>query len=220
MKTLGTLLTALSFLTGCTGGTTQPVKPENNNSTEIINYEQKLRTASTITISEYVISLGKDYDILADGVKVGTVEGKNLKLWGDVFTLKILDGKVLASEKENKRILFQYNREASVHDVNDTIIGYFAEEKFNDWLSWGYIFHFYDADRNEVGKSQKIGKGAWNYHKLFDNQGNTDYTVDKKFVMMGGDKYEIQVHDFESAIPLEQAILLICVEDAIADAND
>jgi len=67
-------------------------------------YEQTLRGAKKITISELTISMGKDYNILVDDKKVATVTGKDVRIMGgDVFTLKTIDDKVLAYEKEHKR---------------------------------------------------------------------------------------------------------------------
>jgi len=187
-------------------------------------FEQRLREADEIIIQEHVANIGKDYDIYVKGERVATVSGKNAKLWGDVFTLKTVDGKVLGSEKEHKRIL-GWNRTAAFYDPNGKLNGFLGEEKVSDMFTLGYIFHFRDENKNKLGKSQKIGKSAINLHYLYDNQGNTDYSIDKKFTVAGslsakGDKYVLMVKDRESSIPLEHAIFLTCIEDAIADSND
>ncbi len=189
-----------------------------------IDYEKALRSASEITVDERSMSVGKHYNILADGKKVATVTGKSThaltgSFVGDVFTLKSLDGRVLASEKEEKRYL-RYDRAATVYDGQGKVTGYIAEEQFEDLFSFGYIFHFYDANDREVGKSQKIGKSSLNHHSIMDRKGKTDYSVDKKFVVTPGDTYELQVKDRESEVPLEHAILLVCIEDAIGDASE
>lgn len=180
------------------------------------NYEQLLRQAKSITISERVINIGKDYDILVGGQLVATVSGKDFKVWGDTFTLKTMDGKVLASETEEVRIL-SWNRGATVRNGKGDITGYLGEETFDNLFSMGYLFHFYDPKNQEVGKSQKIGRSAISFHRIYDAQGNPDYAIDKKFTLIG-DEFEITVAD-ASNVPLEQAILLICIEDAIADSE-
>jgi hypothetical protein len=138
--------------------------------------------------------------------------------WGDEFVLKTLDGTVLASEKESKRV-FAWNRSAEFRDPQGRVTGYLAEDKIGDLFSPGYVFHFLDANGNEVGKSQKIGRSAIDWHQIRDAQGNVDYEVDNILEWpWEGDHYDLEVRD-TSDIPLEQAILLVCVEDAIKDAH-
>jgi uncharacterized protein YxjI len=180
--------------------------------------EEKIRQASKITVRQKFISFfGKHYYLYVDGHKVGHVTGKFIKTFGDVFTLKTADGKKLADEKEAKRIL-ALNRSAEFHDGTGNIIGYIGEERLTDFFSLGYVFHFYDPNQKEIGKSQKIGKSSLSYHHIYDSDGNTDYTVDKKFTLFC-DKYVLKIVDRDSRIPLESAILLVCIEDAIADAH-
>lgn len=181
------------------------------------SYENKLRGASEIVISEKVLTVGKHYDVYVGSEKVADVTGKAIEIWGDVFTLKTVDGKVLASEKECKSFL-KLNRSAICYDKNSNVIGYIGEEKISDLLSWSYVFHFYDLNQMEIGKSKKLGKSALNKHKLYDNQGNVDYDVDKKLNILS-DKYVLKRLDFESTISLEFAIFIVCIEDAIADAH-
>lgn len=189
-----------------------PQKPKQN------SYEQKLRTASSIIIDEDM-GFGKNYSILVGGKKVASVTGKAVRMWGgDVFTLTTADGKVLGYEKEHKRRFFKLNRVASVYDSKDQLQGYFGEEKFRDGFKWGYRFHFYNGSKQEIGESDKRGKASWNRHKLKDEQGNVDYDIDRH-ATIGNDKYTLTVMDKKSAIPLEFAILMTCVEDVIGDNN-
>ena len=183
------------------------------------NPEQQLRSALEVKIEERVINLGKDYDILVRGQKVATVSGKNVRIMsGDVFTLTTVDGKVLASEKEHKSF-FALNRAASCYDSKGELTGYLGEERFKDFLFLSYTFHFYDADKKEIGTSKKLGKSALNSHNLYDGAGNVDYTIDKHFSLVG-DSYTLKILDHESAIPLTSAIFMVCIEDAIGDAHD
>jgi len=181
-------------------------------------YEQTLRGAKKITISELTFSMGKDYNILVDDKKVATVTGKDVRIMGgDVFTLKTIDDKVLAYEKEHKRF-FKLNRAASIYDGNNKLVGYFGEEKLKNLFSVSYVFHIYDENQKEIGKSKKLGKSALGKHELFDNKGNIDYKIDKHFTL-GGDKYTVEILDPKSDISVWAAILLVCIEDAIGDAN-
>lgn len=181
-------------------------------------YEDKLRSTKVITIKEKTFGMGKDYDIIIDDKDVATVSGKDFRfLGGDLFTLKTLDGKILASEKEHKDFL-QMDRAASVYDGNGELTGYIGERCWKDLFSWGHIFYLYDKDQKEIGSSKRVGNTSLGSHKIYNNKGNVVYDVNKKFILLGGDKYVITKVD-ESAIPIEHAILITCIEDAIMDAE-
>lgn len=185
---------------------------------EAPSFYDRIDNADSIRVSEKVLSFGKHYDIYIDGERVAEITGKAVKLWGDEFTFKDLAGNVLAAEKENKRI-FRWNREAIINGGYGEVEGYLGEERFNDLFNWGYVMHFYDSQKNEIGKSQKIGRSAINFHALYDNNGNKDYEVDKRFNLIR-DVYDINVLDKNSSIPITHALLLVCVEDAIKDSQE
>jgi len=180
---------------------------------------KKIYDATSITVEEYVMSLGKKYAIKIDDKDVGTVSGNVFKPFGDVFTLKTIDGVVMAKEKEVKRFL-RLNRAAVCYDPDGKESGFIGEEVFNDWGSISYVFHFYDANKNELGSSRKLGKSCFNIHKLYDDQGSFDYDIDKKAVFLSGDKYVLTIKNPKSKIPVEHAILLVCIEDVIGDSHD
>ncbi len=182
-----------------------------------INYSEKLLSAKQITISAKSLHTCQYYDINVNNVTVATVEGKTIHYFGDTFELKTIDDKLLASEKEGKSFL-QFSRSATFYDKNGNVVGYLGEEPMNDSLSWGYIFHFYDQNKNEIGSSQKIGKSVFNFHKLYDAAGNEDYDIEKKFTL-GKATYVLTVEDSKSEISLVQAILLTCIENAIEEAH-
>jgi uncharacterized protein YxjI len=229
MRFCHTLIGALLLAIGCGEGNPnysrqQPIKKNNSEqesaAKETPDYEKMLMSAAKITVSEYSVSIGKDYDILADGKKAAIVSGKNIRIiGGDVFTLTTLDGKVLASEKEHHRWI-SLNRAASIYDGQENLVGYFGEEKLSNLFSVHYVFHIYDKDKNEIGKSKKLTKSCLGTHTILDSSGNIDYDIDKKFVVLGGDKYVITVKDQNSEISRFAAIFMTCIEDAIADSND
>ncbi|MDP3026591.1 MAG: prepilin-type N-terminal cleavage/methylation domain-containing protein [Nanoarchaeota archaeon] len=184
-------------------------------------YEKKLRGASQIEIQEKTFHLEKYYEVYVEGEKVAQVTGKKVRfVGGDVFTLTASDGKVLASEEECKRF-FRLSRAAICYDGSKKLTGYIGEESIKDFFSLSYVFHFYDSNKNEIGKSKKLGKSVWNRHKLYDTEGNEDYDIDKKLgsLITGADRYILTRLDFESSIPLEYAVFIACIEDAIADAH-
>lgn len=182
-----------------------------------LDYEATLRSAKEITISERVFNLGKDYDLYVDNIKVGRVYGEDVKLWADEFKLETEDGNLLASEKEHKRIL-RLIRCAAVYDKNGELMGYIGEENKTKLFSIGYFFHFYDAEQNQIGTSDEVNISLLKKNKFYDNNGNLDYFVKKEFHPLK-DVYLLEVKDPKSEIPLEMAIFMVCIEDAIHDAK-
>ena len=208
---LGTIPLA-ALLSGC-GGTSPIVQLES-----MSNPGQRLNNASQITIEERVLNIGKDYNIIVGREKVASVSGKDINvIGGDVFTLTTVDGQVLASEKEHTRFL-SLSRTASCYDAQGKLTGYIGEEKLKDFFSLSYVFHFYDANKQDLGTSRKLGKSSFNRHNLYDAQGNADYNIDKHFSLIG-DTYTLTVLDKTSAIPLTSAIFMVCIEDAIGDSH-
>lgn len=210
------------FLIGCPPpyqGQRQTTKASNPTKVEVeaIDYIATLNSATVIDIKEYTLSIGKDYDIFADDVKVATVEGKNVRfISGDIFTLKDLNGLTLAYEEETKG-LFQLNRSATVYDKDGQVTGYLGEDRARNFLSFSYVFYFYDANKNEIGKSSKFTNSSLGTHKIYNADGSEAYDVNKHLTL-GGDHYTITVTDQNTLINRYKAILLVCIEDAIGDA--
>lgn len=177
-------------------------------------YKKTLDTAKEITIKEKWISIGQEYNIKVKGKTVATVEGKNIKFWGDIFALKTIDGKLLAFESEKVRVI-TWNRGAAIYDGHKNLTGSIKEKKLQDALNWNYIKHIYNAKGDEIGISKKFGNSSLGDHNIYDMNKNIDYNIDKRFVLLGGDRYDITVKDQNSEVPLYDAILLTCIEDAL-----
>jgi len=176
----------------------------------------RLFAARTILVDERMLSWGKEYEIKVAGETLATVEGKNWKTWTDLFTLTTIDGVVLASERENMRA-FGPNRSAAFFDGDGRPSGYFSEDTLSDFLRWGHRIHIYATDGHEIGVSKRTpGFGGYT-QTITDAAGVTQYVIEKKFAL--GHEFELVVSNPQSAIPLPQAILLTCVEDAITDAE-
>lgn len=180
-----------------------------------------LESAETITILEQQVSIGKDYDIIVGDQRVATVSGENIKIWTDRFDLKTIDGQLLAYETESERFGVLW-RAATFYDGQGNRTGYLGEEldsRILGLVAPYYVFHFYDTTQQERGASEKLTNSILGNHDIYDRNGAVDYTIDKQFRgNMFVDKYVITVHDKRN-IPLEQAILLVCIEDAIGDSN-
>ena len=177
-----------------------------------------VENAKKIEIKEALISIGKHYDIFVDGSKVGTVTGEWITVMGDTFTIEDNSGNVIMSEKQIRRTFrFSIDRLAIVEDSRGNEIGFFGEEKINDLFNPFSKFHFYDADQNELGmykaKLAVVKKGDF-----LDNRGNIEYSFEKKFLTIV-DTYTLNVKKNDD-IPVEWAIFMVCIQDAISDAND
>jgi uncharacterized protein YxjI len=178
--------------------------------------EDKLRNAHEVLVDEVVFCWGKEYEIKVNGETVAKVEGKNVNWWEDRFILKTTDGKILCSETENKRV-FEWNRAAEFYDGDNTFTGYISEQVWEDMFKWSHVFHIYDPQQQELGRTEKKYFSWLDRIELFDMQGNMDYLVKGKFTI--NDQYTISIRDKNSVIPLEKVIMLTCIEDAIKDAE-
>lgn len=188
-----------------------PVKP-------VKDYISILNNAKTIRIQEGVFSIGKHYDIEVDGEVVATVEGKFLNGFGDTFTLKDKDGKFLVKESQIKRWGFKSTRGAVIKDAKDNTLGYIGEEIFDKLFSIGYVFHFYDKNEKEIGKSDQLNFKLFKEYKYYDMDENTDYLVKENLDLIKN-SFTITIKD-KKEIPLYNAILMVCIQDAIYDSKN
>jgi hypothetical protein len=87
-------------------------------------------------------------------------------------------------------------------------------------VSWGREYSILVNDTEVARVTGKDWKGfSGDRFTLTTVDGTTDYTVDKKVAFRMGDMYDLIVHDKESTISVTDAILLVCIEDAIGDAH-
>lgn len=215
MKKIILILIVLILLVNITG-CVENIQPVQNKQTDI-NYKELLDNAKEIKIVEEIISLGKYYYVYADGVKVATISGNILTNFGDVFTMKDLNGNFLIKEKQIKRWGMRYTRAAIIMDENDNTLGYICEEALTKLFSIGYYFHFLNENKEPIGISDEIDFSFFKRNVFKDNEGNIDYEVNAEFSFV--DTYTMKVYD-TTDIPLYHAILMVCIEDAIYDAKE
>ena len=175
-----------------------------------------LKSAKTIKVSEAIISLGKKYTISADGAVIGTVTGNFIHLLGDTFEMKDTKGNLVATEKQIKRWGVKANRQAEFDDANGNTEGYFTETVFQDLLNPGYVFHFYNPDKKEIGMSDQIVLSLLKKNVMTNTDGSKAYVVNKQLNLIR-DEYDITVKDSSSIRP-DMAVFMVCIEDAIKDA--
>lgn len=218
LKTLQLLCFSLVFLLfGCSSASTIDHQTANAAPKEKTDYEQLLINAETIVIEEEVFSLSKKYNILVNEEKVAEVEGDFVKITGDTFTLKDMNGKTLASEKQIKRWGTKLTRVAEIYDEDNNVTGYIGEEASSKLFSIGYFFHFYDENKKEIGISDQVNFTSFKKNNFKDTNDNILYKVNAKFNYT--DTYELEVLD-SSIIPLYHAIFMVCIEDSIKDSEE
>ena len=214
-KILMSVFIFVLLLTGCASNTEvrESVETSKVSAEESI---QLLNNATKITVEKQLFSLANKYSVIVEGEEVATVEGKIANMFGDKFTMYDTDGNVIVEEKEIKRF-GRLNRSAEIKDNEDNVLGYIGEETVTKFTSIGYYFHFFDKDKEQIGISDQVNISVLKKNNFKDNDGNIDYTVKKNFDIVNS--YDIEIAD-KNDIPLYFAILMVCIEDAIASAEE
>lgn len=216
MKSLKFGILMILILSFFIGGCAPPPPPQVEKKSSDY-YKQKLDNAKEIKIDEAMMSIGKYYDVYADGEKVATIEGKFITTFGNVFEMKDLNGEFLIKEEEVKRWgPFDVTRLAEVKNEKDEIVGYIGEKYWDKWFSVGWSFHFYNKDKQEIGNSDQLNFTMFKENAFYDTNHNLQYQVEANWGWT--DNYTMKVYD-KSKIPLYNAILMVCIEDAIHDAK-
>jgi uncharacterized protein YxjI len=204
----------LFFVAGCANSpqpTPQVQKPTKD-------YKAILNDAKVIRIDEAFVSIGKQYNVYVGDEKVAEVKGDFFKSFGDTFVLRDQNGNFLIKETEIKRWLpADFERMAEVQDENNNTLGYIGEKVWSKLFSIGYTFHFFDKNKNMIGTSDQVNFTMFKENRFYDNNNKAAYYVEKKLGMT--DTYIVTIND-KSTIPLYQAILMVCIEDAIKDAKN
>lgn len=184
---------------------------------KIIKSLNDLNNAKKITITKDLISLNNSYSVHIDGNYFGSITGKYINLTGDKFTLKDEESNKLSSEKQIKRWNIKLNRLAEVYNYKDDIVGYIGEEIIKDMFKFGYVFHFYDKDKNEIGISKQKVFSFLDTFNIYDTNNNLCYEINSEFTLVS-DKYTITVHD-NSNIPIDQVVYLTAILNSIKRSN-
>ena len=223
-KKIGWLLGFVFILVGCspsieaipsqTQSTTVAPVVQTSSAT---NYGELLANAQSIRVSKAFISFNPKYKITIDGRSFGTVQGKYINVTGDVFKLIDENGTLWGQEKQIKRWGIKWNRLAEVMNPNGQTVGFIGEQVVRDFFKYGYSFHFYDANKNEIGHSDEVFFSLTKEYHIKDNQNRLLYTIKGNFFSLTN-TYDIEVID-SSVVPVEQAIFLTCILDAIATSE-
>lgn len=198
-------------------------EPQPNNSSTSNNnlsseeYTELLQNAKQVKVKEEVFSIGKEYNIFVEDTLVANVKGKSVNVTGDVLTMTDPNGKFLIKEKQIKRWGIKFTRNGVFLNEEDEEIAYIGEKMSTKLTNIGHYFHFYDKDKKEVGSSDEIVFSLLKKYDFKDNEGNIDYNIEQEFGFV--DTYTVTIND-NSNIPILQAIIMICIQDAIKDAEE
>ena len=214
-KSLSFVFGLMVVLGGC--GNFSTTAPSVTQEAQLNYYETLLKNAQTIKVSEDPFSMNREYDIEIDGQEFGEVDGKYINITGDVFTLEDETGNIWAKEKQIKRWGIKLNRLAQVMSPNGKTVGFIGEEKIKDLFKYGYSFHFYDENKNEIAHSDQVFFSLTKQYKIKDNHGNLLYKIKGDFLSLVN-SYTVDVVD-SSVVPVEQAIFLTCILDAISNSE-
>lgn len=215
-KSLIIILTTLT-LVACN----QTVQSSNTtNTTNILSsdeYLELLQNAKQLEIKEEILSMGKEYNVFVDDTLVANVKGKAINVTGDLLTMTDPNGKFLIKEKQIKRWGIKFTRNGVFLNEKDEEIAYIGEKINTKLTNIGHYFHFYNEDKKEVGSSDEIVFSILKKYDFKDNKGNIDYSIKQEFGFV--DTYTVTIND-NSNIPILQAIIMICIQDAIKDAEE
>ena len=187
---------------------------------ETANYNTamgQLKNAKQIEISKDLVSLGKSYSIDVDGKDFGNMDGEFLNVLGDTLRIETDNGTKISSEKQIKRWGIKLNRLAEVQDKDGKIVGYIGEEKLNDLLKIGYNFHFYNAQKEEIGYLKQKVFSFMDTFKIYDMNDKLCYEINAKFNPIRAE-YVINVHD-NNTIPVDQVIYLTGILNSIKSSK-
>lgn len=213
MKKLNILIVFVSLLlVSCSSTST---KEQKNLSSE--EYAKLLSTSNILTIEEEPFSMGKEYKIYSENILVAIVKGKALKATGDILTMTDPNGKVLMKEKQLKRWGIHFTRNGVYIDDNEKEIGYLGEILETKLTNIGHFFYFYDKDKKKIGTSDEVIFSYLKKYNFNDTKGNIDYEVSQEFDFV--DTYQVKVVD-DTEIHRYQALLMVCIQDAIKDAEE
>ena len=172
----------------------------------------------TIRVEAGFHTFGRSYKIENDGKK-GAIEGKIITTFGDAFTLTF-DGKNLGYEKQIKRWngLRDINRVAVIHDSNNVVTGYLGEQIIKDAFNPGFLFHIYDANKNEIGYSDQQVFSLLKKNAIYNKNKVKEYEIKQNFTFWFNE-YIITCLVDKPTIKPEIVIYLTTIEDAIIDAE-
>lgn len=203
-----------------------------NSKAESLNFNVKedsleyiLNNAEEVTIEKKILSLKKKYYIKVDDVLVGEVTGKFITAFGDKLTMTDVNGNVVKSEYQIKRLgLTQresfnvsLDRLAEIVDANDVTTGYIGEEKIKDLFKLKHTQYFYDSSKTKIGSAEPSRIFLCKDYDIFDTEGNIVYRVDGNIFSLSNKSTIYKTG--ESEIEMADVIFYTIIENSIIDSK-
>lgn len=186
---------------------------------EEFDFNKTITNANKIKVKEDIFNLNRVYEISVDDEVIGKINGEYINITGDIFTLTDKNDKEIASEKQIKRWGVKLNRLAEIYDADGNVSGYIGEEVLNDFFNLGRIMHFYDKDKNEIGKCEQKVFNYLDEYVVYNNDGNEDYRIKEQLTMVEPE-YIIEVKDKESIVKQTDVVFATSIIDAIKQAEE
>lgn len=199
-------------------------KKLSNNINSDVSLSTLLSNANEITIEKKIFSFKPHHYILADNILVGEVVSNVFSMFGDTLTITDVDGNIIKSEYERKRVGFSekhgfnisLNRLAELVDASGNTTGYIGEERLKNLLSLNHIQYFYDANKNTQGYAKRDYITFYTKDYTVYNSDNTKaYTIDGNLFSLPH-KATIKKHN-KSNITMEDVIFYTIIENSIID---
>lgn len=112
-----------------------------------------INSAQEIRAERHVFNWGAKWTVYADGQEVGTVQGKNIPVIGDVYSLRTNKGNLVGSESEDTLLLASHK--TGMYDWNNGEIGHLDRIFEFVFMKVG-IYH----GTEEAGTSVKAGSAS------------------------------------------------------------
>lgn len=176
-----------------------------------------LNNTKFVEIRKVYFHPNKKYNVYVDDEKVGYITRNNPIFKGKTFKLRDLDGNVIRSEKENKRI-FTLNRSATFFDLNGDETIKIKENKLKNVTDINPEFRF--SISNSSGDILGYTKAYFlailkKTHAIVDNKENNLYIIEKNRLFFPK-SYMIEVIEKEyNSIDIMDATLYCVVNDSI-----
>lgn len=172
---------------------------------------EKLRWADEITLKKKAMSFNDQYEVSADGEKVGEIQGQYIYTLGDTFSLFSTAGNLVASEGEAYRVV---KHEAKLYNYNNEPAGRIQEEISFLLTRWT----IYDANDEKLGQAEQNFSWTLNFD-VKNAEGEPEYTISKAAFSIGAEMTIKRVAN-EPTVPVMNAVWLAAVANEIAEAEE
>lgn len=175
-----------------------------------------LQKADSIEIRKVYAHINKKYEIFVNDNLAGYITSNNPIFMGKTFKLRDLDGNVIRSETEHKRILLEYNRSAKFFNYKGAETLKIEENKMKNVLEANpeYRFCIVNSDNITIGYTKaKFFSLIKAKHTILDKSGNELYKIEKSNILPK--RYTIEVVKRRSEIDVLDTVLYTAVNDSI-----